>query len=256
MDLGLLFGIIGTWLIIVWTLLLGGSLNLYIDLPSVVLVVGGSFTVMLFAFPFGNIRKLVSVARKAVFARQLPMEKLIGDMVSYAEIARRDGILSLENSTKDIDDPFIVQGIQMAVDGTDPELIEQVMSSELDNVAERHDMGKALFDALGKYAPAMGMMGTVIGLVAMLSDLSDPSKVGAGMAVALITTLYGSFIANAIALPLADRLARRSAEEILYKTIIIKAVMSIQAGDNPRVVEQKLRTFLPPSARPAMEEAA
>jgi chemotaxis protein MotA len=175
-------------------------------------------------------------------------------MVSYAEIARRDGILSLENATKDMDDPFIVRGIQMAVDGTDPELIEQIMDNELENLVERHENGKGLFDTLGKYAPAFGMIGTLVGLVAMLANLTDPSSLGAGMAVALITTLYGAIIANAIALPLADRLGRRSADEVLYKTVIIKGVMAIQSGDNPRVVEQKLRTFLPPSARREEED--
>ena len=138
----------------------------------------------------------------------------------------------------------------MAVDGTDPELIEQVMDNELDSLMERHSIGKAMFDGIGKYAPAFGMIGTLVGLVAMLANMSDPSAIGAGMAVALITTLYGALIANAIAIPLADRLALRSSEEVLYKTIIIKGVMAIQSGDNPRTVEQKLRAFLSPSQRP------
>ncbi|MEM6749883.1 MAG: MotA/TolQ/ExbB proton channel family protein [Planctomycetota bacterium] len=256
MDLGILFGIVGTWLLIAATLLLGGKLIVYVDVPSLVLVVGASVTVLFFCYPVRNITKLPSVLKRAFFAKSQPIEQLIEDMVGYAEIARRDGILSLENTMKDVKDPFIVQGIQMAVDGTDPELIEQVLESDLDNVVDRHDSSRGMLDAVGKYAPAMGMIGTLIGLVAMLSDLSDPTSIGAGLAVALLTTLYGSVVANALALPMADRLARRSSEEVLYKTIIIKGVMSIQSGDNPRIVEQKLRTFLPPGQRPVEDAEA
>lgn len=254
MDLGLLFGFLGTWALLLWALLAGGQMGIYIDVPSVVLVIGASATVMFMAFPAGSVRKIVGVAKKAFVHQTKPIDQLIEDMVSYAEIARRDGILSLENATKDMEDPFIVRGIQMAVDGTDPELIEQIMNNELDNLVERHENGKGLFDTLGKYAPAFGMIGTLVGLVAMLANLSDPASLGKGMAVALITTLYGAIIANAVALPIADRLGRRSADEVLYKTVIIKGVMAIQSGDNPRVVEQKLRTFLPPDARKGEED--
>ncbi|MFW6335948.1 MAG: motility protein A, partial [Phycisphaeraceae bacterium] len=220
MDLGLLFGFLGTWALLLWALLAGGQMGIYVDLPSVVLVIGASVTVMFMAFPAGTVRKIIAVARKAFVHQTKPIDQLIEDMVSYAEIARRDGILSLENATKDMKDPFIVRGIQMAVDGTDPELIEQIMNNELDNLVERHENGKGLFDTLGKYAPAFGMIGTLVGLVAMLANLSDPASLGKGMAVALITTLYGALIANAIALPIADRLSRRSADEVLYKTVI------------------------------------
>ena len=254
MDLGLLFGFLGTWALLLWALLAGGQMGIYIDVPSVVLVIGASATVMFMAFRARNVRRIIAVAKKAFVHQTKPIDQLIEDMVSYAEIARRDGILSLENATKDMKDPFIVRGIQMAVDGTDPELIEQIMNNELDNLVERHENGKGLFETIGKYAPAFGMIGTLVGLVAMLANLSDPASLGAGMAVALITTLYGAIIANAIALPIADRLARRSADEVLYKTVIIKGVMAIQSGDNPRVVEQKLRTFLPPDARKEEED--
>jgi chemotaxis protein MotA len=249
MDLGILFGLIGTWLLIIWALLLGGQIGIYIDIPSVVLVGGASVTIVFFCFPVANLKSLPKVVKKAFFTKKHDIEQLIEDMVSYAEIARRDGILSLENTIKDLDDPFIVSGIQMAVDGTDPELIEQIMINDLENVMERHEASKGILDGVGKYAPAMGMIGTLIGLVAMLSNLADPTAIGAGLAVALLTTLYGSVIANALALPMSDRLARRSSEEVLYKTVIIKGVMAIQSGDNPRIVEQKLRTFLPPAKR-------
>ena len=142
----------------------------------------------------------------------------------------------------------------MAVDGTDPELIEAIMNNELDAIAERHDKGKAVFDAIGKYAPAYGMIGTLVGLVIMLMNMDDPEKIGPGMAVALLTTLYGSMFANMFALPLADKLGTRNEEELTLKMIILKGVMSIQSGDNPRIVEQKLKTFLPPSLRQEQEQ--
>ena len=138
---------------------------------------------------------------------------------------------------------------QMAVDGTDPELIEQIVNSELDAISDRHDTGKAIFDSFGRYAPAFGMIGTLVGLVVMLMNMDDPSKIGPGMAIALLTTLYGSMFANMFSLPIAGKLALRNDEELLRKTIVLKGVMSIQSGDNPRIVEQKLKTFLPPGLR-------
>ncbi len=256
MDLGLIFGFVGTWALVLVAMLLGGKMGIYVDIPSVVMVFGGSITVVLFCFPMGYVKGIAKIVMKAVFWKSQPIDKLIADMVRFAEIARRDGILSLEAQCKEIDDPFVVQGIQMAVDGTDPELIEAVLLNDLDNVVERHEVGKGMFDAITKYAPAIGMIGTLVGLVAMLADLSDPAAIGAGLAVALLTTLYGAMVANILTGPLSDRLVRRSAEELMYKTIIVKGVMSIQSGDNPRVVEQKLRTFLPPSQRPKPEEEA
>jgi len=254
MDLGFLFGFLGTWVVVSWALLSSGDLGYFVDVPSMILVIGGSITILAFSSPMRHVAKIFKVGLSTVFFKQRPIDKLIKDMVSYAEIARRDGILSLENKTKEIDDEFIVRGIQMAVDGTDPELIEQIMEADVENLETRHSLGKFTFDMLGKYAPAMGMIGTLVGLVVMLKNMNDPAMLGPGMAVAILTTLYGAVIANCIALPMADRLAKRSAEEVLYKTVIIKGVMAIQSGDNPRIVEQKLRTFLPPSQRTETED--
>lgn len=254
MDLGILFGFVGTWILIAWSLLASGDFLMFADAPSMILVVGASTTVVVYATPMRYVKQLFSIAKQGFFHSTDSVNKLIEDMVHYAEIARRDGILSLENTTKDIKDEFVVQGIQMAVDGTDPELIEQIMTNELDNLIERHEIGKGMFDCIGKYAPAFGMIGTLIGLVIMLKNMDDPAAIGPGMAIALLTTLYGAIIANAMALPMADRLARRSAEEVLMKTIVIKGVMAIQSGDNPRIVEQKLRTFIPPSERKEVDD--
>lgn len=255
MDLGTVVGVIMAFALILASILLGSSLGPFIDIPSVIIVIGGAICATMISIPLSRVKGVMGVFKKAVLHKAQKPQKLIEDLVNFAEIARRDGILSLESQCKTIEDPFIVRGIQMAVDGTDPELIEQIMTTELDNLVERHENGKAILDTIGKYGPAFGMIGTLVGLVAMLSNMSDPSQIGAGMAVALLTTLYGAMLSNCVALPIADKLAKRSAEEVLLKTIIIKGVMSIQSGDNPRVVEQKLKTFLPPSQRGTMQDA-
>ena len=255
MDISTIVGVVLGFALIGMAILLGGSVGAYIDVPSVIIVIGGACAAVLASFPLGAVLKLPAVAMKTLFGGAPDAESLIQQMVSFAEVARRDGILALEGKTDEMEDDLLVLGIKMAVDGTDPELIEQVMEADLENMMARHDSGKGLFDAIGRYAPAFGMIGTLIGLVAMLANMSDPSAIGAGMAAALLTTLYGAILANVLALPLADKLKARNDEEVLAKTIILKGVMSIQAGDNPRVVEQKLRTFLPPAARAAAEAA-
>ena len=226
----------------------------FVSPSSAMIVIGGAIASVLTSFPLVNFLRSGKVITKAFMHKEQSAQKLIDDLVGYAEVARRDGILSLENAIRDADDPFIVRGIQMAVDGTDPELIEAIMNNELEAIADRHDKGKAVFDAIGKYAPAYGMIGTLVGLVIMLMNMDDPAAIGPGMAVALLTTLYGSMFANMFALPLADKLGTRNEEELTLKTIIVKGVMSIQSGDNPRIVEQKLKTFLPPGLRKDDEE--
>jgi chemotaxis protein MotA len=254
MDLATLIGLLMGMSLVGYAMFAGGNANAFIDTVSVLIVIGGGVASAMMSVTLSTVKRSGKVFSKAFFYKEQSAQKLIADLVGYAEIARRDGILSLENATRDANDPFIVKGIQMAVDGTDPELIEQIMNNELDAIAERHDNGKAFFDALGRYGPAYGMIGTLVGLILMLRSMDDPASLGPNMAVALITTLYGALLSNMFALPIADKLAARNNEELLLKTIIIKGVMSIQSGDNPRIVEQKLKTFLPPSARPAEEE--
>ncbi len=249
MDIATLIGTVAGLALIMLAIVLGGSPAAYIDLVSIVIVIGGSTAATLTAFPLKSILGLPRIVLKTIFVPNSSPTTLITELVSYAEVARRDGILSLENHTEEMSDDFIIQGIRMAVDGTDPELIKQIMETELDNVMERHRQGKAVLDAMGRYCPAFGMIGTLVGLVAMLANMDDPSKIGAGMAAALLTTLYGAVLSNVLFLPLADKLALYDAKESLLKSIILEGVMSIQSGDNPRVVEQKLKTYLAPSDR-------
>ena len=249
MDIATVIGLImGTGLLL-WAIMGKSDLGAFADGGSVAIVFGGSISAVLVAFPVRNVLGTAKVLKNCLFSRSRDPVELIGSMVKYAEVARRDGILALENVTADIRDPFLVSGIQMAVDGTDPDLIESVMMNDLEAVEARHADGKSILETFGRFAPAFGMVGTLIGLVIMLQNMDDPNKIGPAMAVALLTTMYGAVAANLIALPLAEKLGLRSREESLIKMIVIRGVMAIQSGDNPRIVEQKLKTFLPDCMR-------
>jgi len=256
MDIASIVGVILAFgLILVAILVGGGSLGAFIDYPSVMVVGGGAIAAVMMCFPLKNFLRMFSVA-KVVFVNKPPsIPDLIRTIVELAETARRDGLLALETRIEEIDHPFIVLGIQMAVDGTRPEVIQDIMRTEIESTATRHREGKAAFDQMGRFAPAFGMIGTLMGLIIMLGDMSDPSKIGAGMAVALLTTLYGAIISNALFLPFAEKLGFLSKKELLAMEIIVRGIMGIQSGDNPRVIEQTLNTFVPPNQRGSKEAA-
>lgn len=231
------------------------NMPIFIDPPSMAIVLGGGVAAAMISVPMEFVLNTGAVAKHAFFhSSESPLE-LIKRMVSFAEVARRDGILALENVTDEIQDDFLVKGIQLAVDGTDPELIEAIMNTELENLEARHTDGKKVFDLLNKYAPAWGMIGTLIGLINMLkAGMDDPNALAQGMAVALITTFYGAVFANYLVGPIGDKLDIRNAQEMMRKQIILKGVMSIQSGDNPRIVEQKLMIYLPPNQRTSADD--
>lgn len=256
MDIATVIGLITGVSLLAWGILSKSEAGPFLDGGSAAIVFGGSVAAALISFPIQNLLGVAKVVRNCFFTKSRDPHDLIFDMVKYAEVARRDGILALENVTAGIRDPFLVSGIQMAVDGTDPDLIDKILMSDLEAVEARHAEGKALFDNIGKFAPAFGMIGTLIGLVIMLQNMNDPSKIGPGMAVALLTTLYGAVLANLFALPMAEKLGLRSREEVLLKMVVIKGVMAIQSGDNPRIVEQKLKTFLPNRVRSGDDQEA
>ena len=249
MDIATIIGMLLGFSLVLWAMLSKGSVEMFMDPAGLAIVAGGTLGVALMSFPLKQVLAITKVIKHAFFTRPMDARVLIKDLVKYAEVARRDGILSLENMVRDNDNTFLVSGIQMAVDGTDPELIEQIMSCEVESVADRHGNGKALLDNMGKFAPAFGMIGTLVGLVLMLANMDDPAAIGPGMAVALLTTLYGSMASNLVFLPLGEKLALRSEEETMLMTIAMRGVMSIQSGDNPRIVEQKLKIFVPPALR-------
>jgi len=205
-DITTIVGLILGAILVTVGILIGGDIASYLNAPSVLIVVGGATAATMTAYPLARFLKMPKVLMKTIMSKSADPAEMIRQLVKLAEIARRDGILALENQIEQVDDEFLVSGIQMAVDGTDPEVIEQVMETDLSNLMERHESGKGLLDAMGRYAPAFGMIGTLIGLVAMLQNMDDPSKIGAGMAAALLTTLYGALLATVLFLPLADKL--------------------------------------------------
>ena len=256
MDIGTVGGLLLAIVAIAMSVVLGGGdPTALINFPSMMVVVGGTVGAIVVGFPLAMTTKVHTIILKAFFAKPSDVGEIIRDMVRFAEVARREGILALEGLIEEMKEPFIVRGVKMAVDGTDPELIKEIMDTELEALMDRHGQAKGILDAVGKYAPAFGMIGTLLGLIFMLQNMDDPAAIGPGMAVALITTLYGAIVANVATGPLADKLSARDTEEVLTKTVIIAGVMSIQSGDNPRVVESKLVTYLPPSKRIAFEEA-
>jgi len=255
-DIGTVVGLVVAFVSVGLAIMLGGDPLALINIPSLVVVVGGATGAVVCAFPLAKITKAHTVIMKSVFNEAPDVEGVIRDLVKFAEIARREGILSLENHITDMKEEFVVRGIKMAVDGTDPELIRVIMETELEGIMDRHIQGKMILDQFAKYAPAFGMIGTLMGLIFMLGSMDDPSSIGPSMAVALITTLYGAVIANVFAGPLADKLYQNDQAEVLMKTVIIAGVMAIQSGDNPRVVESKLLTYLPPNERGSFGENA
>jgi len=246
---GLMVGVFMVFIGIVKTDLNLDNIRSFTSYESMAIVVGGTLGSLLISFPAKKVLNMIKVVTKVFFHRSRSPNELIEQLVRYAEIARRDGILALENVKGQIKDDFLERGIMLAVDGTDPEFIEEIMATELAKLEERHMTGKRILDILTKYAPAWGMIGTLIGLILMLTALSTPAVIGPNMAIALVTTLYGAIMANFVFGPIADKLAQRSQEEVTLKEIVMRGVISIQTGDNPRIVRQKLKIYLPPSLR-------
>lgn len=253
MDLATLVGLLGAFGIIIAAIFFGGSAIIFVNIPSLLIVGGGTIFAVLMKFPLVHFFTAFKVAAKAFFAKSEDPVKLIEEGVLLANIARKEGVLGLEG--QDIENEFLERGIQLCVDGHEPDFVRTMLGKDINLTIERHERGQAIFKAIGDVAPAMGMIGTLIGLVQMLSAMDDPKAIGPAMAVALLTTLYGAIIANAFALPIADKLAHRSQEERLNKGLILETISSIQEGLNPRVMEELLKTYLPAGKRDAVGEA-
>ncbi len=255
MDIATIGGIVAAFALVVWGILLGGSLSQFYDGPSVAIVIGGTIAVIFICYPLQRVLGVMNVIKNSFVTKSQNPDAVISKMVGYAERARREGMLALEEESENEPDDFLRKGLRLAVDGTDPQLLEKILETDLGQVEARHKDGKAVLETGGTYAPAFGMIGTLIGLINMLAALEDPSSIGAGMATALITTFYGALLANAVFLPLAAKLEARSAEETLVKEMIIDGIMAIQSGDSPRIVEEKLKSFLSPKVRQKIENA-
>lgn len=256
MDLATLLGMVSAFGLVMYGIMSGGSLLIFWDAASAAIVVGGTLGVTLINYPLGDVMRVMVIVKKIFLHKLKSAKELIASLVELATDTRKGGILSIEGKIKEIDDKFFAKGLQMLVDGIEVNSIKSVLEKEIDYVSERHRLGAEIFTTLGAFAPALGMIGTLIGLVQMLQSLEDPSTIGPAMAIALITTFYGAIMANLLFLPIAGKLKKRDQEEMLVRELILEGVISIASGENPRIMEQKLQVFLSPNQREVPEEPA
>ncbi len=247
MDLATLIGLLGAFGIVIFAMLSGGSVGMFVNVPSLLIVLVGSLFVVLMKFSLKQFLGAIKVAIKAFSFKITAPAELIDEVVALADEARKGGLLALEG--KEVSTGFLDKGIQLLVDGHDADVVRNLLQKDLRQTLDRHEWGAKIFTALGEVAPAMGMIGTLVGLVAMLSNMDDPKSIGPAMAVALLTTLYGAMVANMVALPVADKLELRRTEEGLVKSMVIDALLAIQAGQNPRIIDSMLKAYLPESNR-------
>jgi len=249
MDLATLIGLAGTIAAILAAILMGGPMDIFINAPGLMIVFAGTMTVVLMKYPLSVAAHAMKAAAKAFLHKVQTPSELIDKCVELANIARKEGVLGLEQV--EIQNEFLRRGVQLVVDGSDADLVRKMMNTDINQTIERHEEGQSIFKSIGDVAPAMGMIGTLIGLVQMMANMDDPKALGPAMAVALLTTLYGAVIANVLALPIADKLALRSKQERMTKQLIVEGITAIQEGLNPRVVDDLLKTYLPGHMRVA-----
>ena len=259
MDLATLFGVLLAWGAVLFSMwhVTEGAMGAYFKPPELFLVFGGSLGAAMLSMPLHNITGVLGYIKKWLFNKEAHIEHVIKEMVQYAETARRDGVLALESVAREAPDAFLRRGLQLTIDGTDPEIIERILRIEIDAMVERHKHGKHFFHTMAKFGPGFGLMATLIAQVAMFRSLGgDAGTIGTALAVALTGTLYGCILQNLVAGPVAEKLTLRSQEEAFAKEIMLQGVLSIQAGNNPRVVEMQLLSFLSTKQQEAMPKAA
>jgi chemotaxis protein MotA len=259
MDLATLFGFLLAWGVVLFSMFHAseGAMGAYFKPPEIMLVVGGSVGAAMLSMPLHSITGAVSYIKKWALNKESHIEHIIKEMVQYAETARRDGVLALESVAREAPDAFLRRGLQLTIDGTDPEIIERILRIEIDAMSERHKHGKHLFGTLAKFGPGFGLMATLIAQVAMFRNLAgDAGVIGQALAIALTGTLYGCMLQNLVAGPISEKLGFRSAEEAFAKEIMLQGVLSIQAGNNPRVVEMQLMSFLSSKQQASIPKAA
>jgi len=256
LDLASIIGLIVAFAMFLITMILAASgdmglLGAFLDAPSLALCLGGPIGSLMIGFPMGQFISGMKAAALIFKVSDSDPATAINEIIEFANLARREGILALEEKAQTMENPFLKKGIMLIVDGTDPDLVRSILDTEITYIEARHNTSKDVWDKFGAFAPAWGMMGTVIGLILMLQDL-DPDTLGPMMAMALITTLYGAFIANYICIPIASKLAVKNSEEMLIKEVLVEGILSIQAGENPRIIEEKLKSFFSPALRSKM----
>lgn len=247
MDIATVLGLVGGTAIVVAAIAMGGSPKLFFDVPSILIVGGGTLAATFIKFSMKDVLNSVSVAMKTFIVKLDPPEQVIEKMVSLAQVAKKEGLIALEKVQPD--NPFMGKALRFLADGYDEKLIQEVLSKDIRLTVQRHSIGQNVFKSMGTSAPAFGMIGTLVGLVQMLSNMSDPKNIGPAMAVALLTTLYGALLANLVFNPMADKLALRSQEEALIKEIILESAIAMSQGTSARVLEEALKIYLAPKAR-------
>jgi len=249
MDIATLLGALAGFMLIFAAIYLGGGGGAFINVPAVLITVGGTVSATLVHFPMGEVFRIISVVKRTFTIAVPEARGVIHRMVEFARVARRDGVLALEDSLSQVGDDFLTKGLQLLVDGAEVEQIREIMGIELDSIERRHRVGSNILSFMGEAAPAFGMIGTLIGLVQMLRQLEDPSQIGIGMATALLTTFYGALLANLLFIPLAGKLRTRSKEEVTVREMMIEGLVGIQTSLQPRELEDKLVSFLSPEQR-------
>lgn len=238
--IGLVLGIA----LIIWAIMIAGEIRSFFDATSIIITIFGSFTALMISFPFKtllNIPKVMKILLSDPQDQRVDLVTLFSDL---SRKARRDGLLALENDIEEIHNEYMIEGLKMVIDGVEPDVINEIMELKLDALEKRHRTGQDVFSKWGELAPAFGMLGTLIGLVIMLSGLDDPAAIGPGMATALLTTFYGSLLANLIFIPMASNLSLQTDEEVFTGEMILEGILQIQSGANPRLLEEKLKTYL------------
>jgi len=247
MDIATIIGLIGGAGLILSAVILGGSALMFINIPGILIVVGGTFAATFIKFTMGDVINSIKVVMKAFLNKMEAPEDIIATMVNYTKIAKKEGLIALEKEKPE--DKFSAKALRYLSDGYDEGLIEDMLNKDIRLTVQRHMIGQNVFKGMGDSAPAFGMIGTLIGLVQMLASMSDPSSIGPAMAVALLTTLYGALIANLVCLPIADKLSLRSQQEQLNRSIILESAIGITRGVSPLVLEESLKIFLSPKER-------
>jgi chemotaxis protein MotA len=249
MDVATIIGMVVSFGLISAAIILNGDPLLFFDLPSALIVLGGTLGATLTQYPLSSFMQIGALIRKTLVSRTPETALIIEQFLDYAGRTRREGILSLEGIVNAMSDPYLKKAMQLTVDGLEPEAIQDILETEIQNTEARHEVGVDLLRAMASYSPAIGMMGTVIGLVQMLENMSDPSTIGKSMALALLTTFYGTILANLVFLPLMGKLRQRSREEILLMEMQREGVLGISRGENPRIIREKLNCFQAPKER-------
>lgn len=244
MDIATIIGLLAGFGMVTHAILTGGGAGVFIHIPSMLITVGGMFCATLIHFSLGTVLGILSVVKKTLFCQMESEQDTIQRLVDYAAISRRDGALALEQQLKQARDPFLIKGVQMLIDGQKEETMAEQLATEVQYLQERHETGKKVLEFMGSSAPAFGMIGTLIGLVQMLRELSSPDSIGSGMATALITTFYGALLANLVFLPLAGKLGLRSKAETIQKEMITEGILAIARGENPTSVRERMQAFV------------